>query len=90
MLGGLAPDGGLYVPESFPTFDLERFREGGDFPELAATFLRRRDRIVPGLNAIEGFECQTPGGAFYVYTNVSSSGTCSACGRIGPAPVPTT
>jgi aspartate/methionine/tyrosine aminotransferase len=41
-------------------------------------FLERRDRIVSGLNEIPGFKCLTPGGAFYVWPNVSD-----ACKRIG-------
>jgi threonine synthase len=32
MEAGLAPDGGLYVPESFPVFDFDRFQS---YPELA-------------------------------------------------------
>jgi aspartate aminotransferase len=36
-------------------------------------FLRRRDHIVNGLNAIEGFRCLTPGGAFYVWPNVTEA-----------------
>jgi aspartate aminotransferase len=43
-------------------------------------FLRRRDRIVAGLNAIPGFRCLSPGGAFYVWPNVTE-----ACRRIGAA-----
>ena len=41
-------------------------------------FLQRRDRIVAGLNAIEGFKCLSPGGAFYVWPNVSE-----ACRMVG-------
>ncbi len=36
------------------------------------TFRERRDRIVEGLNAIEGVECPTPGGAFYAFPDFSS------------------
>jgi aspartate/methionine/tyrosine aminotransferase len=46
--------------------------------KMRATFLERRNRIVTGLNEIEGFTCQTPGGAFYVWPNVTE-----ACERIG-------
>jgi aspartate/methionine/tyrosine aminotransferase len=46
--------------------------------KMREVFLRRRDRIVAGLNEIPGFDCQTPGGAFYVWPNVSG-----ACERIG-------
>ena len=41
-------------------------------------FLRRRDRIVSGLSELPGFRCQTPGGAFYVWPNVTD-----ACKRVG-------
>ena len=37
---GLAPDGGLYVPEHFPTVDLERLRSAPDLPRLAETLLQ--------------------------------------------------
>lgn len=35
-------------------------------------FEARRDFIVSALNAIEGVQCSLPGGAFYVFPNVSS------------------
>jgi aspartate/methionine/tyrosine aminotransferase len=41
-------------------------------------FLERRDRIVSGLNELPGFRCQTPGGAFYVWPNVTD-----ACKLVG-------
>ena len=34
-------------------------------------FLQRRDLVLEKLNEIEGFECNIPQGAFYVYPNVS-------------------
>ncbi len=37
-----------------------------------AEFDRRRHVIVDGLNAVEGITCVTPGGAFYVFPNVSA------------------
>jgi aspartate/methionine/tyrosine aminotransferase len=48
--------------------------------EMREVFRRRRDRIVAGLNAIDGFQCQMPGGAFYVWPNVTE-----ACRMIGAA-----
>jgi aspartate aminotransferase len=39
--------------------------------EMRREFERRRDRIVELLNACPGVECLTPGGAFYVFPNVS-------------------
>jgi aspartate aminotransferase len=35
-------------------------------------FRKRRDFMVSSLNAIEGVECFTPGGAFYVFPNISA------------------
>ena len=39
--------------------------------EWVAEFDNRRREIVIGLNAISGISCVTPGGAFYVFPNVS-------------------
>ena len=39
---------------------------------MRRAFRERRDWIVPALNAIPGVECATPGGAFYVFPNVSA------------------
>ncbi|GBD28559.1 Arginine--pyruvate transaminase AruH [bacterium HR31] len=38
---------------------------------MVAEFRRRRDRVVRGLNAIDGIRCTTPQGAFYAFPNVS-------------------
>ncbi len=40
--------------------------------EMVREFQRRRDRIVEGLNAIEGVECLNPEGAFYVFPRIRS------------------
>src|ERR1700760_324262 len=40
--------------------------------EMRAEYLKLRDRILQGLQAIPGITCTTPEGAFYVYPNVSS------------------
>ena len=45
---------------------------------MVGEFERRRDFIVPALNAIEGLSCQLPKGAFYVFPNVSG-----VCERLG-------
>ena len=37
---------------------------------MVAEFRRRRDYLVPALNAIPGVTCVEPGGAFYVFPNV--------------------
>jgi len=41
-------------------------------PAMLAEYARRRRRIVDGLNAIPGIECGEPGGAFYVFPNISA------------------
>ncbi|MEL6977895.1 MAG: pyridoxal phosphate-dependent aminotransferase [Pseudomonadota bacterium] len=39
--------------------------------DFNAAFRRRRDLVVSALNAIDGIECPTPDGAFYVYPSVA-------------------
>ena len=49
LLGGLAPDGGLYMPETYPRFsadDLDAMR-GMSYPELALTLLSRLADDIP-------------------------------------------
>ncbi|MEW6663789.1 MAG: pyridoxal phosphate-dependent aminotransferase [Thermodesulfobacteriota bacterium] len=48
--------------------------------EMRRTFLERRDLIVRLLNQVPGFTCKTPGGAFYVWPNVTE-----ACRMVGAA-----
>ena len=38
---------------------------------MMAAFAERRDYIVPALNALPGFRCANPGGAFYAFPNIS-------------------
>lgn len=47
---------------------------------MALEFRKRRELIVEGLNQIEGIRCLNPGGAFYVYPNVTE-----ACQKLGLA-----
>ncbi len=47
---------------------------------MRETFRQRRDRIVRGLNEIAGVRCLSPGGAFYVWPNVTE-----ACHMVGAA-----
>ena len=51
LLEGLAPDGGLYVPERFPEADLSSLR-GRSYPDLALAILSRFMDDVPGLEAL--------------------------------------
>jgi aspartate aminotransferase len=41
---------------------------------MVAEYRKRRDLFVDGLNAISGFRCQVPGGAFYAWVNVEETG----------------
>jgi aspartate aminotransferase len=43
-----------------------------DVKVMAREFQKRRDVIVERLNAIEGFDCLKPQGAFYVFPNIGS------------------
>ncbi len=45
--------------------------------EMIEEFRRRRDVIVDGLNAIPGFRCHRPQGAFYVFPNIEATGYSS-------------
>jgi aspartate/methionine/tyrosine aminotransferase len=47
---------------------------------MRASFLERRDLIVGLLNQVPGVSCKTPGGAFYVWPNVTE-----ACRIVGAA-----
>ncbi|MCX6032435.1 MAG: pyridoxal phosphate-dependent aminotransferase [Chloroflexi bacterium] len=44
---------------------------------VVAEYQRRRDFLVTGLNAIPGVRCRLPGGAFYVFPNVTAFGHTS-------------
>lgn len=48
-----------------------------------AVFQKRRDRLVEQLNAIDGLECASPAGAFYVFAKCAGLiGRTSAAGRV--------
>jgi aspartate/methionine/tyrosine aminotransferase len=47
---------------------------------MKKSFLERRDLIVALLNGVPGVKCRLPGGAFYVWPNVTE-----ACRRVGAA-----
>lgn len=55
VITGLAPDGGLYVPESFPAFDLKKVEDISDYPAFAAIVLQpfvQDDPLSPELPGI--------------------------------------
>lgn len=41
---------------------------------MMAAFAERRDYIIPALNALPGFACANPGGAFYAFPNIGETG----------------
>ena len=60
---------------------LEAINGPQDAAEMMKTsFLERRDLIVDLLNEVPGVKCKLPGGAFYVWPNVTE-----ACRRVGAA-----
>lgn len=70
-----------------PPFLQEGARVALEHPESKAavarmvqTFQQRRDVIVRKLKAIDGVRCKTPGGAFYLFPNIS--GVCQKIGAI--------
>ena len=40
-------------------------------------YIKRRDILVDGLNSIHGIRCLKPGGAFYVFPNITGTGLTS-------------
>ena len=68
-----------------PPFIQQAAREALENPKtwevvgsMVAEFKRRRDYIVPALNAIAGITCANPLGAFYVFPNIT--GVCESLG----------
>ena len=53
---------------------------GPTMATMCEAFRQRRDVMAEGLNAIPGITCRKPGGAFYLFPNVS--GACEALGAI--------
>ncbi|HEV8537885.1 MAG TPA: pyridoxal phosphate-dependent aminotransferase [Bacteroidota bacterium] len=49
----------------------------GDVENMVKEFYKRRNLIVDGLNAIDGFRCLRPLGAFYVFPNITGTGKSS-------------
>jgi len=56
--------------------------DNGPVQEMVAAFRERRDVVLERLRAIDGVHCPTPGGAFYVFPEVSHYlGTTALDGR---------
>jgi aspartate aminotransferase len=45
--------------------------------KMVAEFSRRRDAFCAGLNALPGFRCSIPGGAFYAFPSITGTGWSS-------------
>ena len=45
--------------------------------DMMDRFHKKRDRIVKGLNSIDGFHCTMPKGAFYTFPNITQTGMTS-------------
>jgi aspartate aminotransferase len=70
-----------------PPFNQEGARLALEHPDtptvvgkMVKTFQERRDVIVKMINQIDGMSCRTPGGAFYLFPNIS--GVCRNMGII--------
>jgi aspartate/methionine/tyrosine aminotransferase len=44
---------------------------------MMAEYKQRRDLLVNGLNRLPGVRCLNPGGAFYVFPNITGTGLTS-------------
>ena len=47
---------------------------GYTIPKMVSAFDERRRVIVPLLNQLQGFKCLDPGGAFYVFPDITGTG----------------
>jgi len=50
---------------------LESPESAGAIKTMVDAFQKRRDLVVPALNAIDGVTCQNPKGAFYAFPNIA-------------------
>ena len=66
------------IPEPMQLAAVEAIRNGEeDVRRMVASYDRNRRLIVDRLNAINGFSCSCPKGAFYVFPNVTGFGRSS-------------
>ena len=57
----------------YAAIDALRDRDGTT-PRMVAEFARRREQFVHDLNAVPGFRCEPPAGAFYAWVDVRGTG----------------
>ncbi len=63
------------IPEPMQLAAVEAIYNGkSDVDEMVKYYDRNRHLIVDGLNEINGFSCQCPKGAFYVFPNITGFG----------------
>ena len=66
------------VPEPMQMAATEAlYRAESDVQKMVAYYDKNRRLIVSGLNAINGFSCHNPKGAFYVFPNITKFGMSS-------------
>ena len=69
------------VPPFLQEAGVAAYEDPASEPEvrrMVGEFEKRRDWIVPALNAVPGVACRTPKGAFYVFPDISG-----VCARLG-------
>ena len=55
---------------------IEALRDStGATPRMVGEFQKRRDQFIADLNAVPGFRCIPPEGAFYAWVNIEETGT---------------
>jgi aspartate/methionine/tyrosine aminotransferase len=55
---------------------IEALRDStGATPRMVAEFQKRREQFIADLNAVPGFRCIPPEGAFYAWVNIEETGT---------------
>lgn len=57
----------------YAAIDALKDREGAT-PRMVGEFSRRREQFIRDLNAVPGFRCTEPEGAFYAWVNISETG----------------
>src|SRR5580692_2742689 len=57
----------------YAAIDALRDRDGNT-PRMVAEFARRREQFIQDLNAIPGFRCEAPEGAFYAWVDIRGTG----------------
>ncbi|MBO5218870.1 MAG: pyridoxal phosphate-dependent aminotransferase [Clostridia bacterium] len=66
------------INEAFQLAAISALEHGEeDIARMTAAYKKNRDFLVDNLNAINGFSCTMPGGAFYAFPNITGFGMTS-------------